>query len=143
MKRPGDRLRALAARVCHVSTMEWLIDPIIADLQCEHAEAMQHGRRWRSLWVRVAGAWAFWRVMATVAIRRSFDVPREWIAADDWGGRSNIWVHSGHPRRRWEPDRRAVNDRAALNRRANTPDSSRYVGVDQAGSLVPRCGVSH
>jgi hypothetical protein len=84
MKRPGDRLRAIAARVCHVSTMKWLIDPVIADLQCEHAEAMQHGRRWRSLWVRVAGWSAFWRVMATVAISRSIEAPREWIAADDW-----------------------------------------------------------
>src|SRR5437762_10600103 len=33
MRRPGDRLRALAARVFDAETMERLIDPVIADLQ--------------------------------------------------------------------------------------------------------------
>ncbi len=28
--------------------MERLIDPVIADLQCEHAEAVHHGHRWRA-----------------------------------------------------------------------------------------------
>ena len=38
MSRPGDRLRALAARVCDAQTMERLIDPVVADLGGEPAE---------------------------------------------------------------------------------------------------------
>jgi hypothetical protein len=44
--------------------MERLIDPVIADLQCEHAEAMRHGRLWRARWVRVASVIAFCKVAA-------------------------------------------------------------------------------
>jgi hypothetical protein len=32
-ERPGERLRALAARICATQTMERLIDRLIADLQ--------------------------------------------------------------------------------------------------------------
>ena len=39
MIRPGDRLRARAARVCRAETMERLIDPLVADLQTEHRRA--------------------------------------------------------------------------------------------------------
>jgi hypothetical protein len=35
MKRPGDRLRALATYLCDAQTVERVIDPAIADLQCE------------------------------------------------------------------------------------------------------------
>jgi hypothetical protein len=44
MTRSGDRLRTIAARVCSAATMERLIDPLIADLQTEYAEALRHGR---------------------------------------------------------------------------------------------------
>jgi hypothetical protein len=83
MTRPGVRLRALAARVCDVSIMERLIDPVIADLQCEYVEALRDGRRWRSRWMWVAGISAFWRVMAIVAIRRAIDAPCDWLATED------------------------------------------------------------
>jgi hypothetical protein len=74
MTRPGDRLRALAGRFCDPQTMERLIDPVIADLQCEHADALRHGRLWRSRWVCITGCVAFWKVaaIAVVAVR-----PRE------------------------------------------------------------------
>jgi hypothetical protein len=36
MSRPGDRLRALAARVFDAQTMERLVDPVIADLHAEN-----------------------------------------------------------------------------------------------------------
>jgi Lipopolysaccharide export system permease LptF/LptG len=55
MPRPGDRLRALGARICSAKTMERLIDLVIADLQTEWAEAIRQGRAWRSRWVRIAG----------------------------------------------------------------------------------------
>jgi hypothetical protein len=44
-----------------------LIDPVIADLQCEHAEAVRHGRLWRARWVRVASLIAFCKVVALAA----------------------------------------------------------------------------
>ena len=37
MRRPGDRLRALAACVFDAQAMERLVDPVIADLQAEDA----------------------------------------------------------------------------------------------------------
>jgi hypothetical protein len=60
----GTRLRALARRVFDPSTMERLIDPVIADLQCEHGEAMRHGRLWRARWIRIASGIAFCKVAA-------------------------------------------------------------------------------
>jgi hypothetical protein len=67
MTRPGARLRSLAARLFDRSTLERLIDPMIADLQCEHAEAVRHGRPWRARWVRIASGIAFCKVVALVA----------------------------------------------------------------------------
>ena len=55
MIRPGDRLRSMASRVCGAAAMERLIDPVIADLQCEHGEAIRRGQVWRSRWIRMAG----------------------------------------------------------------------------------------
>jgi hypothetical protein len=84
MKRPGEWLRSLAARVCSVTTMERLIDPVIADMQCEHADASSRGSRWRCAWVRIAGSLAFWRAIGAFAIERAVDRTHEWAAADDW-----------------------------------------------------------
>jgi hypothetical protein len=64
MSRPGMRLRSFAQRFCDPTTMARLIDPVIADLQCEHAEAVRHGRRWRSRGVRIASGIAFCKVLA-------------------------------------------------------------------------------
>jgi hypothetical protein len=62
VNRPGLQLRAIAARLFDRSTLERLVDPLIADLQFEHAEAMRHGHLWRARWSRVAGCIAFWKV---------------------------------------------------------------------------------
>jgi hypothetical protein len=67
MTRPGARLRSIATRVFDPSTMEQLIDPVIADLQCEHADAMRRGHMWRARWIRVAGCIAFWKVVGLAA----------------------------------------------------------------------------
>ncbi len=64
MTRPGDRIRRLAARVYGAATMARLIDPIVADLQHEHAEALREGRVWKSRRVRLAGYLALLKVMA-------------------------------------------------------------------------------
>jgi hypothetical protein len=62
VNRPGTRLRAIAARLFDQATMERLIDSVIADLQCEHAEAVRRHRPWRARWVRIAGGIAFCKV---------------------------------------------------------------------------------
>jgi len=62
MTRPGDRLRALAAHVYDAETMERLIDPVVADLQAEYAEAARAGRVWHRRWVKLAGYIALARV---------------------------------------------------------------------------------
>jgi len=62
-RRPGDRLRALAAGLCDQPTMQRVIDPIVADLQLEHGEAVRRGQRWRGRSIRVAAAVTLVRVM--------------------------------------------------------------------------------
>jgi hypothetical protein len=63
MTRPGARLRTIAARVCSAKAIDQLIDPVIADLQAEYAQAVRLGQTWRSRWVRIAGYVAFVKVM--------------------------------------------------------------------------------
>ena len=67
MTRPGDRLRAVAARWCAPETMVRLIDPLIADLQLEHAEAVRSGRVWKSRAIHAAGWIAFLKILAICA----------------------------------------------------------------------------
>ena len=81
MTRPGDRLRSLALRLFSTSVMERLIDPAIADLQCEYAEAMRRGRIWRSRWIRFAGYLAFWKVAAVEMASIAATQPA-WALAD-------------------------------------------------------------
>jgi hypothetical protein len=47
--------------------MERVIDPLIADIQCEHAEAVQTGRVWKSRWIYLAGSVVFLKVVAICA----------------------------------------------------------------------------
>src|SRR5262249_35284858 len=56
MTRPGDRLRHLASKICAARTMERVVDPIVADLQSEHAEAIAAGRRWKARVIRLRAA---------------------------------------------------------------------------------------
>jgi hypothetical protein len=62
--KPGSRLRALARRVCSERTMEWLIDPLIADLQSEHDEVSRRGRPWADRLALVMGYLAFWKAVS-------------------------------------------------------------------------------
>ena len=43
MRPPGTRLRAVAARLFAANTMDYLIDPAIADMQAEYEEASRRG----------------------------------------------------------------------------------------------------
>jgi hypothetical protein len=67
MNSPGSRLRTFAAGWCCRETMERVVDPLIADLQREHAEAHRSGRVWKSRWVHVEAWIAFVKVMAICA----------------------------------------------------------------------------
>jgi len=48
VKPPGTRLRAVAARLFAANTMDYLIDPAIADMQAEYEDASRRGLTWRS-----------------------------------------------------------------------------------------------
>jgi lipopolysaccharide export system permease LptF/LptG-like protein len=79
--RPGDPLRAFAARWCCTGTMTRIVDPLIADLQHEHSRAVQEGHVWRSRAIRMAGWMAFIRVLVICAWRDEL-APRNWTAAE-------------------------------------------------------------
>jgi hypothetical protein len=85
MRRPGDRLRALCARVCGAKTMARLIDPVLSDLQAEYQDARRRGQVWRSRWIRAAGYGAFMKVVAIHGCERATRATRtliEWPADD-------------------------------------------------------------
>jgi hypothetical protein len=81
--RPGRRLRSLAGRVCSRSTMDRLIDPLIADMQCEDEQANRRGQRWSRVWTLVEGYVAFWTVLLLhVPVISTRRVLLEWTASD-------------------------------------------------------------
>lgn len=80
MTRPGDRLHGLATCLCSAETMARFIEPVIADLQAEHREAMRHGRLWRSRWIRLAGCFAFVKVITLCACRAAWASRHGWTA---------------------------------------------------------------
>ena len=59
MKPPGTRLRALAARLLAARTMDYLVDPAIADMQAEYEDAARRGLIWRKRWICIRGHLAF------------------------------------------------------------------------------------
>ena len=79
----GFRLRRLAQRVCCASTLERVIDPLIADLQHEIAAAERDGRAWHARWIRVAGCAAFWRTLALCVAFSTTTNMRRWLTDDD------------------------------------------------------------
>jgi len=80
MMLPGDRLRSLAGRVCSPDTMRRVIDPLLADLQFEHDNAMKAGQILRARRLRFGGYLAFWRALGICATRASIGAIQ---AADD------------------------------------------------------------
>ena len=82
MRRPGHWLRTAAGRVCGTQTMERLIDPIVADFQTEHEEAVRGRRRWRVAWTCATGYAVFWKVVALHTIRSAPRALWNGIAAD-------------------------------------------------------------
>ena len=76
MKRPGARLRSIAARLYSAATMARLIDPALADLQAEYEDARLAGRRWQSRWVWASGHAAFFRMIAVHGGHSALDLVR-------------------------------------------------------------------
>jgi len=81
MNRPGDRLRGWASRWCCADTMAAVIDPMIADVQLEHARAQGSGRMWKSRLIRLSAAIMFLEVLAICAWRDRLSLAR--LSADD------------------------------------------------------------
>jgi hypothetical protein len=54
MRPPGTLLRAVAARLFAANTMDYLIDPAIADMQAEYEDASRRGLTWRKRWIAFA-----------------------------------------------------------------------------------------
>jgi lipopolysaccharide export LptBFGC system permease protein LptF len=71
MTLPGRSLRAFAARICDAETMERVIDPIVADLQWEHEDALRQGRVWQSRRLLLRAYAGFWRTLAWLALWRT------------------------------------------------------------------------
>jgi predicted permease len=63
MKPPGTRLRALAARLLAPTTMDYLVDPVIADMQAEYEDAARRGLTWRKRWICVRDHLAFFKMI--------------------------------------------------------------------------------
>ena len=52
---PGRALHRLASRICSAKSLERVVEPAIADLQKEYADAIGEGRVWHGRWILVAG----------------------------------------------------------------------------------------
>ena len=84
MNRPGRWLRSAASRICAPRTMDRVVDPIVADLQTEHDDAVRAGRRWRAAWIRISGYSAFWKAVGLHAMQSGPRSITNGIAADGW-----------------------------------------------------------
>ena len=77
-----DRLRALAARILGLRTLEHVIDPLLADLQMEYADAKRRGRVWRSRWILLAGHVVFLKTVALCEAQNAMTQFGDWPADD-------------------------------------------------------------
>jgi len=80
---PGARLRAVATRLCDSTTIERVIEPLLADLRLEYADAVKRGRLWKSRWVRFAGYLTFMKVLAICGSERFLQRAERWTADED------------------------------------------------------------
>lgn len=63
MRPPGTLLRGVAARLFAANTMDYLIDPAIADMQAEYEDASRRGLTWRKRWICLRGHLAFFTMI--------------------------------------------------------------------------------
>jgi hypothetical protein len=84
MTLPGRRLRTVAARLLSPTTMERVIDPVIADMQSEYAEAASVERSWKRRSAQWKGYLAFWATLVAYACEHTAAGSRDWVSADQW-----------------------------------------------------------
>jgi lipopolysaccharide export system permease LptF/LptG-like protein len=89
MSTPGVRLRRLASRVFRPDTMEYVIDPALADLQLE-CSATQPSR-WRQRWVCLHAYWSFWAAVNVHLWRSLVDGSVEATADDHHTARRMVF----------------------------------------------------
>jgi hypothetical protein len=82
MRRPGDRLRAFGTRWYSSGTMTRVVEPLIADLQLEHAQAVRSGRVWKARAIHAAGWIAFLKILAICAWAGTNWLGQGWTADD-------------------------------------------------------------
>jgi lipopolysaccharide export LptBFGC system permease protein LptF len=82
MRRPGLRVRALCQRICSERAMRRLIDPAVADLQAEYADARSSGSRWRATWALCAGYIAVAKVLGIAGWGELGDALHSWEPAE-------------------------------------------------------------
>jgi hypothetical protein len=87
MRRPGERLHRLATNLCTERTPRRLIDPAIADLQSEVADARRAGSAWRTGRTLVTGYLSIAKVLVVAA---GGDL---WAEASTWqpAERADAW----------------------------------------------------
>ena len=76
------RLRALAARILDLRTMERVIDPLLADLQMEYADANRRGCVWKRRWTLIAGHVVFLKTVALCEAEDVMTLFSDWPADD-------------------------------------------------------------
>lgn len=90
-RRPGTRLRTLAARACSATTMERLVDPVVADLQVEYAQAVRDSRPWKGRWTLLVSYLAFANVMLLCGILGTRQAWRNWNQDDQRNLARVLW----------------------------------------------------
>ena len=86
---PGDRLRRFAAAVCRPDTMERLVDPIVADLQSECADAAGQ-RGWKGRLALWRGYLAFWKALGLYCLMQTVRPSRP----ESGGSAMRMWAFS-------------------------------------------------
>jgi hypothetical protein len=64
--------------------MERVVDPIVADIQTEHEEAVRAGHRCRAAWVCLSGYSAFWKAVGLHTLQSGPRALCNCIAEDGW-----------------------------------------------------------
>jgi lipopolysaccharide export LptBFGC system permease protein LptF len=72
--------------------MERLVDPVIADLQTEHAAAIRSGNKWNGSWVLVVGYIAFVKVTVWCGLLGLREARRNWSPEDSQGLLQTMWL---------------------------------------------------
>lgn len=68
---PGSLLRSVSEFVFSKKTLEYVIDPIIADMQAEYFEALAAKRPYKAAWVRLRGYWSFAKAVGLYSLLKA------------------------------------------------------------------------